>query len=471
MGPLKVRKRPGAFSGTHARAMLPWTGPGAAAAARENCRLIMPTSRPACRASGRRLGLLLMLLGCGPAERDGPAVVTFPGSALGAEGQVLQRQLARFAADHPAIRVVQRPTPDAADQRHQLYVQWLNAGAGEPDILQLDAVWTPEFAAAGWIMDLSRFAPPADSFFSAMITANQWRGKLYAVPWFVDVGMLYWRTDLMRAAPATFAELEREAIRARTERGLRYGLVWQGARYEGLVTVFSEYLGGHGGRILDGGRVTVASREGVQALTTMRDEIRRDRIVPEAALTWHEEESRFAFQNGESAFMRNWPYAYALMQDTAASRVAGRYAVAVMPAAPGGRPTAALGGAQLAINAHSAHPEAAWAVIDYLTQPAQMLERARVVGQFPTRPALYDEPALRQALAIPAARAREIIEHAVPRPVTPVYTQLSEILQIYLHRALTGQLEPGPALVAAAGEMQALLDRVGLGPGGTGADR
>jgi multiple sugar transport system substrate-binding protein len=386
-----------------------------------------------------------------------------PVSTLGAEGQVLRRQLTRFAELRPDIRVEQRATPDAADQRHQLYVQWLNAGASDPDILQLDVVWTPEFAAAGWILDLDRFRPATDSFFPATVAANRWNGRIYALPWFVDVGMLYWRTDLVAHAPASIAELEGEAGRAMREHGLPYGLVWQGARYEGLVAVFSEYLGGFGGRILEQGRVLVDSPAAVAALTAMRDEIYRERIVPPNALTWHEEEARFAFQNGEAAFMRNWPYAYALMQGSAASRVAGHYAVAAMPAAPGGRPTATLGGAQLAINANSDHPEAAWAVIEYLTRPEQMLERARVVGQFPTRPALYDDPALARALTIPPAQARTVIEHAVPRPVTPVYTELSEILQIDLHRALTRQQEPAAALAHAAREMQALLDRVGLG--------
>ncbi|HET8835978.1 MAG TPA: ABC transporter substrate-binding protein [Gemmatimonadales bacterium] len=414
---------------------------------------------------------MLLTPACRSAPAGGPAVITLPVSVLGAEGDVLRRQLARFARLRPDIRVVQRATPDAADQRHQLYVQWLNAGASEPDILQLDVVWTPEFAAAGWILDLDRFRPPVDSFFPATVTANRWNGRLYAIPWFVDVGMLYWRTDLMRTPPTSFTELDQDAERARAEHGLPYGLVWQGARYEGLVTVFSEYLGGFGGQILDGGRVTVNAPPAVRALTTMRDQIYRDTLVPPSALTWHEEESRFAFQNGETAFMRNWPYAYALMADSTTSKVAGHYAVATMPAEPGGHPTAALGGAQLAINANSAHPDAAWAVIEYLTRPEQMLERARGVGQFPTRPAMYDDPTLARALAIPPAQARAIIEHAVPRPVTPVYTQLSDILQIYLHRALTRQLEPAPALAQAGKEMQALLDRVGLGEGGVRATR
>lgn len=416
------------------------------------------------------LGTALLLAGCGGQPAGGPIVVTFPGSVLGAQAKVLVTQLARFMAENPGIRVEQRDTPDAADQRHQLYVQWLNARASDPDILELDVIWTPEFAAAGWILPLNRFQPDTAAFFPSAIAADTWQDSLYAIPWFVDVGMLYWRTDLAPAPPTTFAELVRIARRGR-ERGLRYGLVWQGARYEGLVATFVEYLGANGGRILDGGRVVVGSDAGLRALTAMRDQIYREEIVPRAVLTWHEEEVRFAFQNGEAAFMRNWPYPYGLLQDSSSSRAAGKFAVAPMPAAEGGRPTATLGGAQLAINRNTEHPEAAWAVIEYLTRPEQMLERAEVVGQFPSRIGVYDDPRLSRVLSIPPAEAKRVIEYAVPRPVTPVYTQLSEILQIYLHRALTRQLQPAAALARAQAEMQKLLDRSGLGVGGIVAGR
>lgn len=409
--------------------------------------------------------------GCGGEPANGPIEITFPISALGAESEVVRSQLARFMAEHPDIRVLPRETPDAADQRHQLFVQWLNAGADDPDILSLDVIWTPEFAAAGWILPLDRFGPDTGEFFPTTIAANRWGDSLYALPWFVDVGMLYWRTDLMRAAPTSFEELRRAAGRARQAPGVRHGLVWQGARYEGLVATFVEYLGGYGGRILDGGRVVVASEAGLGALTEMRNEIYASEIVPSAVLTWHEEETRLAFQNGEAAFMRNWPYAHGLMQDSAGSRVAGKYAVTAMPAAPQGSPTAALGGTQLAINRNSEHPEAAWKVIEYLTRPEHMLERAEVVGQFPTRLALYEGPELGEALSIPTADLRRIVESAVPRPVTPVYSQLSEILQIHLHRALTRQRTPAAALREAQAEMQQLLNRSGLGTTGTRADR
>ncbi len=411
-------------------------------------------------------GALLTAACGGGGSLPGVAVVTFPISALGAEGRVLVGQLERFMAENPGIKVVQRVTPDAADQKHQLYVQWLNAGASDPDVLQLDVIWTPEFAAAGWILPLNEFQPDTAAFFPSTIAANRWGDSLYALPWFADVGMLYWRTDLMAGPPATFDDLVQEAQRAQQRKGgPQYGLVWQGARYEGLITTFVEYLGAFGGRILDGGRVVVSSEPALRALTEMRDQIYRDRIVPSAVLTWQEEQTRFAFQNGQAAFMRNWPYPVPLMEDSSESRVAGKFSVAPMPAGPGGTHTAAIGGAQLAINRRTEHPEAAWAVIDYLTQPEQMRERAQVVGQFPTRSAVYDDPELESGLAIPPATVRQIIEYGVPRPVTPVYTQLSEILQIHLHRALTRQSEPAAALARAQEQMQRLLNRAGLGTG------
>ncbi len=408
------------------------------------------------------IGATIWTAGC---VRTDEAVLTFSGSAVGREADVIRRQLERFGREHPSIKVALRATPDAADQRHQLYVQWLNARASDPDVLQLDVVWTPEFAAAGWIASLDRFLPSVDQFFAAAVAADRWNGALYALPWFIDVGMLYRRTDLVPRPPRDLADLEQLARGARDQRGVPFGIVWQGARYEGLVTVFLEYLGAFGGAILDDhGRVVVDSEAADKALTYMRDSIYVDGVVPQAVLTWQEEQTRFAFQAGQAVFMRNWPYAYALLDDPSQSSVAGRFAVTSMPAGPGGTPTAALGGSALAINAFSEQPAAAYQLIDYLLQPEQMIERARVAGQFPTRPSLYETPALADALTMPPADALKVIERAVPRPVTPVYTALSEILQISLHRALTHQEEPRPALREAAAAMRALLAKVKLDP-------
>lgn len=417
-----------------------------------------PVRAGALAAAAAAAAGLVAACGAAPPRR----VLTLSGSAVGREAEVVRTQLDRFAASHPGLAVELRAAPDASDQRHQLYVQWLNAHAGDPDVLQLDVVWTPEFAGAGWIQPLDRFQPNTDRFFAAAVTANRWAGRLYALPWFVDVGMLYWRTDLMGQSPQTMDELESSARRALAG-GTPFGFVWQGARYEGLVTVFTEFLGAYGGAILNAeGRVAVDAPPAVRALTAMRDQVASG-IVPEAALTWQEEQTRFAFESGQAAFMRNWPYAAALLADADESRVAGRFAVAPMPAGPGGSSTAALGGSQLAVNAFSDQPDEAYTLIEFLLAPEQALERARVVGQYPPLRALYDMPELGAALHADPATLRRIIDAASPRPVTPVYSQLSEILQIALHRALTGQAEPASALAQAAGEIRALLARAELG--------
>jgi ABC-type glycerol-3-phosphate transport system substrate-binding protein len=410
---------------------------------------------------------LMAATACGPPP---PRVLTMSGSLLGREGDVLRRQLERFRQTHPGITVELRPTPDAADQRHQLYVQWLNAHVSEPDVLQLDVVWTPEFAAAGWIRPLDAYRPPVAAFFPATVAANQWLGRLFALPWFVDVGMLYWRTDLMESAPTSLDALVASARQLQADRGIPFGLVWQGARYEGLVTVFVEHLGAFGGAIMDAaGAVTVDSTRAVQALTFMRAAIHDWGVVPEAALTWQEEQTRFAFQNAQAVFMRNWPYAFALLADGEGSAVANHFAVTTMPAQPGGVPTATLGGSTLAVNAFSDQPEEAYQLIAFLLEPEQMMERARVAGQFPSRAALYDDPALTDALGIPADDARRVIAAATPRPVSPVYSQLSAILQVSLHRALTRQQEPAAALAEAAAAMRTLLESVRLSSGNPGS--
>lgn len=422
---------------------------------RRACRLTLATW--ACHAT--RSWVLAAVLGVSACASE-RQVLTFSGSVLGAEGAIVRTQIARFVARHPESPVDIRVTPDSADARHQLYVQWLNAWAPTPDVLQLDTIWTAEFAAAGWILPLDGFAPDTADFFPATLAANRWQGRLFALPWLVDVGMLYWRTDLLAAPPATFDALAEAARMHLASGAVSQGLVWQGARYEGLVCVFLEYLAAFGGAILDDrGRVVVDAPPAVRALTAMRQGI-ADGIVPRSVLTAQEEQTRFAFQRGDALFLRNWPYAAALLNGPQ-SAVAGRFAVAPMPTA-GGRSAAALGGAQLAINARSRRPGEAWRLIEYLAAPAQLLERARAAGQFPSRPSLYADDVLGAVLPVPPADVRRIIESAVPRPITPVYTELSSTLQVHLHRALTDQEAPADALAQAAAGMRAVLARAGL---------
>ncbi len=409
--------------------------------------------------------LLICLLSTAACTKSGNAQriqLTFPTSRVGAEADVLIEQIARFEALHPEIDVVPQPTPDAADQRHQLYVQWLNARAPDPDILQLDVVWTAEFAAAGWLLSLDRFAPDLSDFFPATVTAAHYGETLYTLPWFVDVGLLYYRKDLVHKPPTTLEELKRLALLHQKTPRPRYGLVWQNARYEGLVTVYLEVLSAYGGQILDDqGRVGLDSEPAFLALEFMTAAINADGFVPRTALALQEEQSRLIFEAGDAVFMRNWPYAYPLLQSEA-SPVRNQVGVALMPGGPGGDGAATLGGSQLAINARTLHPEAAFRLIGFLTEEKQMLERALVAGQLPARKSLYNNTALTRRLALPVDTLKQAIANAVVRPRTPIYTELSGILQVHLHRALAAQVAPRTALRNAAAEFRQVLSASGL---------
>lgn len=396
-------------------------------------------------------------IACSDRQPEDPRItVTFPASALGREGDVLRDQVARFESRNPDVRVELRRISDQSDQRHQLYVQWMAARASDPDVLQLDIVWVAEFANAGWLLPVDDDEDDRD-FLPAARTAVAWGGHRWGLPWFVDVGMLYYRSDLLPHAPRTLAELEAMA-RARAAT-MPYGLVWQGNRYEGLITVFTEYLGAFGGAVLDAsGAVVVDAPQAVAALAAMVEELRQG-IVPRVALTWDEEKTRYAFQRGDALMMRNWPYAIAAMRNDPASRVADDFAVAPMPPAPGGRASATLGGQVLAINRYSDAAKAARDLIEFLAAPEQMAERARRLAQFPARTAVYGTQ-LGDALGLPAAAALRLVEAAVPRPITPLYAEISEVLQIQVHRALAGEAEPAVALRKAADRIRAVLARM-----------
>jgi ABC-type sugar transport system permease subunit len=209
--------------------------------------------------------------------------------------------------------------------------------------------------------------------------------------------------------------------------------------------------------------VRVDDEAAVRALETMRDSIWRDGAVPPEVLTWDEEDARFAFQNGRALFMRNWPYAGPLLADAARSRVAGRFAVTPFPAAAGGRASGTLGGQALVVNRSTDRPAEARALVAFLTSEERMIERARVLGEWPARRSTYGE--LGSALPVDAGAALDVVAHGVARPASPLWSQLSEILQVQLHAALTRQREPRTALAAAASDMRAALERSGLAEG------
>uniref|UniRef100_A0A7V4CPI8 ABC transporter substrate-binding protein n=1 Tax=Fervidobacterium pennivorans TaxID=93466 RepID=A0A7V4CPI8_FERPE len=403
------------------------------------------------------------------------AVVAFSGSrvtitmtagAVGKELEVLYAQLDVFMKQNPNIKVSVMPMPNSSTERHDLYVTYLASGEKEPTVLMLDVIWPAEFAP--YLEDLTADKDyfELNKFLPGTVKAATVNGRIVAIPWFTDAGLLYYRKDLLekygfKNPPKTWDELVQMAKTITAKEKNMVGFVWQGARYEGLVCDFMEYLVSFGGDVLDEqGNVIINSPAAVKALQFMVDLIYTHKVSPQAVTTYMEEEARRAFQNGQAVFMRNWPYAWSLLNDPKESKVAGKVGVAPLPAGPGGKSAATLGGWMLGINKNATpeEKEAAKKLIKFLTSYEQQLYKAVNAGQNPTMMDVYKDPALKKAAPFMVELYGMFI-NAVPRPRTAKYSEISDVIQKYVHAALTKQTTPQKAIEDMAKELNKVLGK------------
>lgn len=388
--------------------------------------------------------------------------ITMTSGGVGKELEVLREQLKMFKQLYPDIEVEVIPMPDSATERHDLYVTYFAAGEKDPDVLMLDVIWSAEFAP--FLEDLTNDYDYFElkEFLPGTIMSVTVNGRIVAIPWFTDAGLLYYRKDLLekygyKNPPRTWDELVEMAKKISQAEGI-IGFVWQGARYEGLVCDFLEYLWSFGGEVIDEkGKVVIDSSQAVQALQFMVDLIYKHRITPEGVVTYMEEDARRVFQKGEAVFMRNWPYAWALLNSDD-SPVKGKVGVAPLPLGPGGRRAATLGGWNLGINKFSSkeEKEAAKKLIKFLTSYEQQLYKAIHSGQNPTRKAVYNDPKLKEAAPF-MVELLSVFVNALPRPRTANYSELSDVIQKYVHAALTRQMTAEQAIKNIARELNFLL--------------
>ncbi|WP_327427850.1 ABC transporter substrate-binding protein [Streptomyces sp. NBC_01236] len=356
---------------------------------------------------------------------------------------------------HPGEKVTLVELPDSADETHAQMTTDLRGGdRSRFDVLNIDVAWTSEFAAAGWISPLPRERYPLGGFLPPVVNTATYDGRLYAVPYVTNAGLLLYRKDVLAkegvAPPRTWAELEKQAKTIAPKYGLD-GYAGQFLPYEGLTVNAAEAVYSAGGTILgdEGERVTVnsaAAREGIGFLARGI----REGWIPKEALTYKEEESKQAFQDGRLLFLRNWPYAY-VSASAKGSAVAGKIGAVPLPG-PDGPGTSVLGGSNLAVNAHARHPDSAARLIAYLTSERvqrQVLTRGALP---PVRADLYQDPELiREFPYLPTLRASVLA--AAPRPKSPRYDQVSLAVQAVVHDALTGHETPEAAVRRLAREL------------------
>jgi multiple sugar transport system substrate-binding protein len=412
------------------------------------------------------LGLLLTLAGCagGGAERE-PITLVFKHAKILGRADPVPALLREFEARHPGVRVKPESLSWNSDDQHQFLVINMEGRGTAFDVMMLDVIWVAEFARAGWLLDLRPWVSDEElaPHFPSTLPPATWNGGVWAMPWLMNVGMLYYRTDLLArhglSPPRTWEELLVQVARVRAaERDPRLdGVVWQGRQYEGLIVNALEALWANGARVLaDDGAPLPDPERAADALAFLRR-----LIVGGASPAWvtaaDEELSRRHFGDGRAIFLRNWPYAMDLFQQ-AGSPVRGKVGIAPLPGRAGvGDGVGASGGAHLGVDRRTRHPALAAALVRFLAGAAAQKTMTLSAALNPTRMALYHDPeVVRVHPDFPVVH--DLMRRARPRPVTPSYLMLSTTLQPEFSAALVGVKTPHDAVAHARRRLAYLLE-------------
>lgn len=419
-------------------------------------------------AAGAASVSLLGVAGCGGgggSQSGGP--VEFTLSMAPDDSGVRQKQFDAFNEQNKGkYKVNYREVPSDTGQYFDQLRTEFQAGQTNIDLIGGDVIWPAQFAANGWILDLSdRFTKEEQKkFLDGPIEANTYEGAIYGIPWYTDAGMLYYRKDLLDKAglqpPTTWEELKQQAQQIMQQEGIQNGFVFQGANYEGGVVDGLEYIWTHGGDVLDGNKVVIDSPESVAGLQMERSMV-EDGIAPQAVASYKEPESQGVFLRGDAVFCRNWPYMYALSGDPEQSQIKQeQVGIAPLPYDQGNESFSGLGGWNFFINANS-DPEkqdAAYAFAEFMTSPEEQKRSALEASLLPTRKALYDDQEITEKVPV-IALGRKALESSRPRPVSPVYSDMSLKMAEQFNASLKGNTSPKDAISTLQSELSDIVEQ------------
>ncbi len=357
---------------------------------------------------------------------------------------------------HPDQQVTFKEQSDQADQQHDDLVQHFQAKDADYDVVSVDVVWTAEFAAKGWLQPLKdQVAFDTTGMLDPTVKAATYNNTLYAAPTTSDAGLLYYRSDLVPTPPTTWDEMIADCPIAQANGMDCYA--GQFAQYEGLTVNTAEAINTAGGQIIgpDGKTPTVDSPEAAKGLHQLVDNYANGKI-PKEAITFQEEQSRQAFQDGKLLFLRNWPYVYNLASAAdGSSKVNGKFGVAPLPGLTPDKPGASsLGGHSMGMSVYSDHKKTALAFMQFMTGEQAQQSNLTKGSLAPTLASLYSDPGnVAQFPYLPVLQVS--IENAVPRPVTPFYPAVTKAIQQNAYEAIQGTKTVEQALTDMQAAIQA----------------
>jgi multiple sugar transport system substrate-binding protein len=397
----------------------------------------------------------------GSSSTEGVARVD-PAAMEGAQGEItycsgkdtsgdLKEGIANFNELGGGVTVKLLEFPESADEQRNQFTQRQRAESGECDGFEADVIWTAEFASQRWLLEMTPYVETREAeFIPSTLSSVDYEGKLWGVPRVTDAALLYYRTDAIDKEPETWQEAY-ELAQAADPQGISY----QGASYEGLTVDFLELAFAAGGKVLsdDGTRSEFDSPENVEALQFMVDGI-KDGAAPRAVTTYMEEQARRAFEAGRVSMMRNWLYAFALGNQ--AKETKGRFTVIPFPSWEDGGRASVLGGHNMVISAYSDNPAATLKFIDYMTSAERMKRNAVKYTKPPVLEETYEDADVKRAIPV-AAELKQAVEQAKSRPVSPVYSLISQAIYKNVNAALSGQTSPEDAIRQAHEEITRAL--------------
>ncbi len=373
----------------------------------------------------------------------------------------LTNQVAAWNSQHPDQKVTVVELPEAADQQRERMIQNAQNKSDAFSVLNLDVVWTSEFAANRWIAELPESSfPDLGKLIPATLETAKYRDKLYAVPVTSDGGLLYYRNDLLQKAgvqpPKTWAEMDAacKKVQALPEGKGMGCYAGQFEKYEGLTVNFSEAVDSAGGKVIDDeGKPAVDSPEAVAGLTFLVDSFKNG-TIPQAAITYKEEEGRRAFQEGKLIFHRNWPYVYAKAAEPG-SKIVGKYAVAPLPGKDGAG-VSTLGGHNYGISEFTPNKATAVEFIKFMSSEERQLANVQKTSQAPTWASLYDDAALQKQFPY-LTPLKASIEGARSRPRVVKYGDVTTAIQEAAYDALTNKKPPQQAITDLQTKLNSLI--------------
>jgi trehalose/maltose transport system substrate-binding protein len=391
---------------------------------------------------------------------------------LGADGPAApweEKLVAKFA-ELTGIETKLVRGPESATERLAQYQQLLGAQATDVDAMMIDVIWPGILASHA--IDLKGAMDQNGAYFERIVANNTVNGILVGIPWYTDAGLLYWRQDLVDkyklSAPTTWAELEaaaktiQEGERA-TNKDFQ-GFVWQGAAYEGLTCDALEWqVSNGGGTIVEpDGAVSINNPQAIAAFERAKGWI--GSISPAGVTTYKEEDARGVWQAGNAAFMRNWPYAWALAQADD-SVIKDKVGVGLLPKGDGenAQNAATLGGWQMMASKYSKSPDAAVEFCRFLTSVEVQKAHAIDWSRLPTIVELYDDAAVLEAQPFFGSLKDVFLGGAVARPSTvsaDLYNDVSTAYFTAINEILTGQAPAADRVAALATELEGIMAEV-----------